>query len=126
MARKPPKARQGRTRRQAPRADAASTSDRVTYRELRNTPGQVWERLTLDRPLTLVADGRPRALLIPIVDGDAAGAQEAYLRGRALIAVRRIQDAARRSGASAMSLDDINRLIADVRRELGEGEPSPE
>ena len=94
--------------------------DRVTYRELRNTPGLVWERLSLDRPLTLVADGRPRALLIPILDGDAASAQEAYVRGRALLAVRRIQDAARRRGTSKLSLQEINRVIGEVRHELGE------
>lgn len=92
--------------------------DRVTYRELRNTPSQVWERLSQERPLTLFADGQAKALLIPIPDGDAAAAQEAYLRGRALLAVRRIQDAARRSGRSAMTLEEINRVIRDVRREL--------
>lgn len=94
--------------------------DRVTYRELRNTPGVVWERLAQDQPLTLVAEGQPKALLIPILDGDADAAREAYLRGRALLAVRRIQDAARRGRTSAMSLQEINRVIGEVRRELGE------
>ncbi len=93
-------------------------SDRVSYRELRNTPGQVWERLAQDRPLTLYAEGEAKALLIPIADGDAAAAQEAYLRGRALLAVRRIQDAARRGGQDAMTLEEINRIIRAVRHEL--------
>jgi hypothetical protein len=101
-------------------------SDRVTYRELRNTPGLVWERLSRDQPLTLVADGQPKALLIPILDGDAASAQEAYIRGRALLAVRRIQDAARRGGANAMSLEAINRVIGEVRRELAERDDADE
>ena len=100
-------------------AEETLTTDRVTYRELRNTPGQVWERLARDRPLTLFAEGQAKALLIPIPDGDAAAAQEAYLRGRALLAVRRLQDAARRTGKSAMTLDDINRIIREVRHELG-------
>ena len=118
MPKRPRKSRSaGQSRRAAP---AAPAGDRVTYRELRNTPGLVWERLSQDRPLTLVADGQPKALLIPIIDGDAASAQEAYIRGRALLAVRRIQDAARRGGTSAMSLDQINRVIGEVRRELSE------
>ncbi|HSJ26519.1 MAG TPA: hypothetical protein VK929_17700 [Longimicrobiales bacterium] len=104
-------------RRQDPAAEPPET-DRVTYRELRNTPGRVWERLANDEPLTLVADGQAKALLIPIPDGDAASAHEAYLRGRALLAVRRIQDAARSDAAGTMSLDDINRVIREVRREL--------
>jgi hypothetical protein len=91
----------------------------VTYRELRNTPGRVWERLARDEPLTLVADGQAKALLIPIPDGDAASAHEAYLRGRALLAVRRIQDAAREAGTGErMTLDGINRVIREVRADL--------
>jgi hypothetical protein len=99
-------------------SDESQASDRVTYRELRNTPGKVWERLSQDRPLTLYAEGQAKALLIPIPDGDTATAQEAYLRGRALLAVRRIQENARRGGASAMTLEQINRVIREVRDEL--------
>jgi hypothetical protein len=75
----------------------------------------VWERLANDETLTLVAGGEAKALLIPIPDGDAAAAQEAYRRGRALIAVRRIQDEARRSGRSSMSVEDINEIIRATR-----------
>jgi hypothetical protein len=99
-----------------PETASPPETDRVTYRELRNTPGRVWERLAQDEPLTLVADGQAKALLIPIPDGDAAAAHEAYVRGRALMAVRRIQDAARESAVGGMSLDEINRVIREVRR----------
>jgi hypothetical protein len=99
---------------------AENAGDRVTYRELRNTPGRVWERLSQDQPLTLYAEGEAKALLIPIPDGDAAAAHEAYLRGRALLAVRRIQDAARGSGRDAMTLAEINRIVRAVRHELSE------
>jgi antitoxin (DNA-binding transcriptional repressor) of toxin-antitoxin stability system len=90
---------------------------RVTYRDLRNTPGRVFERLAEDEPLTLVADGVPRALLIPISDGDVATARDAYVRGRALLALRRIQDRARREGTDRLTLGDINRMIREVRCE---------
>jgi hypothetical protein len=92
-------------------------TDRITYRDLRNTPGRVFERLAGDEPLTLVADGVPRALLIPIPDGDVATAREAYARGRALLALRRIQDRARRDGTEGLTAADINRVIREVRRE---------
>ena len=36
---------------------ASDETGRVTYRELRNTPGRVWERLAGGGPRTLVADG---------------------------------------------------------------------
>jgi hypothetical protein len=86
----------------------------------------VWERLAQDQPLTLYAEGEAKALLIPIPDGDAAAAEEAYLRGRALLAVRRIQDAARLGGRDAMTLAEINRVIHAVRRELGERDRAAE
>jgi hypothetical protein len=95
----------------------AREPDRITYRDLRNTPGRVFERLAGDEPLTLVADGTPRALLIPIPDGDVATAREAYVRGRALLALRRIQDRARREGKARLTPADINRVIREVRQE---------
>lgn len=89
--------------------------DRVTYRELRNTPGKVWERLAKQEPLTLVADGEAKAILIPVSDGDLNSAYEAYVRGRAMVAASRLRRTARKAGASKMTLDEINALIRRTR-----------
>ena len=91
-------------------------SDRVTYRELRNTPGRVWERLDADEPLALVADGRPRALLIPLVDGDVRAAYEAFIRGRALLAAARIRKQVTAARTGPMGLKEVNDLIARTRQ----------
>ncbi len=107
-------------KRKRPSGKAPATrpeSGRVSYRELRNTPGRVWERLANDEPLTLVADGEARALVIPVPDGDVATALEAYRRGRALIALRRIREKARRDATAELSLDQINEVVREVRRE---------
>jgi len=88
----------------------------VTYRELRNTPGKVFERLATGEPLELVADGATKALLIPVEDGDATTALDAWRRGRALLAMARTQAAARRDGTAALSLSDISSEIVAVRR----------
>ncbi len=96
----------------------AGESKRVTYRELRNTPGRVWERLAGDEPLMLVADGETKAIVIPVHDGDADAALEAYERGRALVAMRRIAAFAHKEGLDRTSLADINAMIREVRREL--------
>ncbi|HUX33422.1 MAG TPA: hypothetical protein VMV51_06075 [Gemmatimonadaceae bacterium] len=100
-----------------PRPPAKPESGRLTYRELRNTPGRVWERLSNDEPLTLVADGEAKAVLIPVPDGDVATALEAYRRGRALIALRRIREQARQNGTAAMTLEQINEVVREVRSE---------
>jgi hypothetical protein len=94
-----------------------SESDRVTYRELRNTPGRVWERLAANQILTLVADGKARAIVIPVDDGNAHNALEAYRRGRAMMAIASMRRSARESGASAMTLAEINTVIRKTRDE---------
>ena len=88
----------------------------ITYRDLRNTPGRVFERLAAGEPLTLVADGTSKALLIPINDGDADTALDAWRRGRALLALARLQTGARRSGAAELGLTEINAEVRAVRR----------
>ena len=111
---KEPKRRREPRRAPEPRTE----SDRLTYRELRNTPGRVWERLAGEGPLTLVADGEAKAIVIPVKDGDVRGALEAYDRGRAMMAIRRIQASARAKGTDKMTLAEINAVIRDVRREM--------
>ena len=103
------------------RRKSSSAGDRVTYRELRNTPGQVWERLANHEALTLVADGEAKAILVPVVDGDVSAAYEAYTRGRAMLSASRMRRAAQESGASALSLDDINALIRAARKARSRG-----
>ena len=101
----------------ASQANTGSRSDNpVTYRDLRNTPGKVFERLAAGEPLELVADGTTKALLIPVDDGDVSGTLDAWRRGRALLALSRTQAAARRDGTSAFALSDIDREIVASRR----------
>lgn len=100
-------------RKGAPRRD----DDKVTYRELRNTPGRVWERLASRDVLTLMAEGVPRAILVPVEGGDVRSAQEAYTRGRALLAAARLRRQARASSVSNMTLDEINALVRATRDE---------
>jgi antitoxin (DNA-binding transcriptional repressor) of toxin-antitoxin stability system len=92
------------------------TTRSITYRDLRNTPGRVFERLAAGEPLTLVADGTGKALLVPVVEGDVETALDAWRRGRALLAMARLQAGARRSGAGEMTLSEIDAEVQAVRR----------
>lgn len=97
----------------------------VSYRDLRNTPGKVFERLAGGEPLELVADGSTRALLIPVDDGDAASALDAWKRGRALLALARLQSASRRDENPEVTLSDISREIRNYRRSRRSLETEP-
>jgi antitoxin (DNA-binding transcriptional repressor) of toxin-antitoxin stability system len=98
-----------------PKARPSAAGERVTYRELRNTPGQVWDRLAKGEMLTLVAEGEVKAILVSVVEGDVSSAREAVVRGRAMLAASRLRRQARESSAGAMSIDDINALIRKTR-----------
>lgn len=88
----------------------------ITYRDLRNTPGRVFERLAAGEPLSLVSEGTGKALLVPVEDGDVETALDAWRRGRALLALARLQAGARRSGTAKLSLKEVDAEIDSVRR----------
>lgn len=88
----------------------------ITYRDLRNTPGRVFERLAAGEPLSLVSEGTGKALLVPVEDGDVETALDAWRRGRALLALARLQAGARRSGAAKLTLKEVDTEIQSVRR----------
>ncbi len=92
------------------------TRPSVTYRELRNTPGKVFERLSAGEPLPFVADGEARALLIPVEDGDVSTALEAWRRGRALVALGRLQAQARQGGAANLSMKEVIEEVTSARK----------
>lgn len=96
----------------------------VTYRELRNTPGKVFERLQSGEPLELVADGVTKALLIPVTDGDATTARDAWRRGRALLALARLQAAARRDNTASLPVSAITKEIRATRKARRDRETS--
>ena len=76
----------------------------------------MFERLANGEPLTLVADGTGKSLLIPIEAGDVNTALDAWRRGRALLALARLQTDVRRSGAAELNLGDIDEEIRATRR----------
>jgi hypothetical protein len=88
----------------------------VTYRDLRNTPGRVFERLAQGQPLPLVAEGETKAILLPVEGGDAETVLEAWRRGRALLALGRLQERARRAGTAALTVDEIDREVTASRQ----------
>ena len=88
----------------------------ITYRALRNTPGQVFERLARGEPLPLVAEGVTKAILIPVEDGDVATVLEAWPRGRALLPLGRLQESARRRGTEDIDMDAVDREVAGTRK----------
>ena len=95
----------------------------VSIRDLRNNIGRIRESLNKERELVVTSNGRPIALLTE-VDGDNLEDQiKAVRRARANLALERVREAARKSGADKMSMKEIERVISEVRKDRKRKKP---
>jgi antitoxin (DNA-binding transcriptional repressor) of toxin-antitoxin stability system len=80
-------------------------------------PRQLKERLRAEKELLLTSDGRPVAVLVNV---DASEDPETVIQSirdsRSRLALSRIREAASHNGAANMTLEEINREIAVVRK----------
>lgn len=98
----------------------------LSYRDLRNTPGIVAERLADGRPVPLNIEGETRALVFPVRDGDdPAELARELARVRFGILLRRAQAESVALGLDKLTMDDIDDLIAEVRAERMRAELPP-
>ena len=88
----------------------------VTIRDLRTHPRQVRESLAREREALLTANGRPVAVLLPVDAGTVEETLETVRRARGLEALRGLRRESRSGGTASMSAEEIDALIARVRR----------
>ncbi len=87
----------------------------VSIRELRNRPGRVWSVLSKD-DVVLTASGKPMGVLLGVDETRLDDTVAAIRRARAILAVSRMRRRAAETGKDRMSMAEINREIAAVRR----------
>jgi hypothetical protein len=91
--------------------------DFIAVNELKR-PRVVRERLAASEEMILTSNGRPMAVLMYVGDDDdPEDVLKAAREARSQIALRRVRENARRSGAAAMSDAEINGVIAATRRD---------
>ena len=88
-----------------------------TVRDLRSAPKTVWDTLEAQREVVITNNGKPTALMIPIDDTNFEDVLATVRQAGAMRAVNRMQIAAAESGASLLSLEEINAEIATARSE---------
>ena len=86
-----------------------------TVRDLRSTPKAVWNTLEEEKEVIITNNGKPAALMIPIDDLNLEDVLAAVRQAGAMRAVNRMQMASAESGASRLSLDEINAEITAAR-----------
>ena len=89
--------------------------DFIAVKDLKSTR-QVRTRLQREGELLLMNNGKPMALMLDIgPDEDVLALLESTREARGRLALRRVRDAARESGAAGMTLAEINHEIGQTR-----------
>ena len=89
----------------------------VPYRDLRNEPSAVREKLADEGELIVTVDNKPFAVLISLGEENVQEVLLMISRLRSQMAARAIRSEARRRGLDKMSKKDINVLIKKTRAE---------
>jgi hypothetical protein len=87
----------------------------MNYRELRNTPGAVWEALRANEAVAIIANGEPRALMLGIENDDLENVLRVVRRIRAQMALSRLRSSAAERGVDQLTAEDIDAEILATR-----------
>ncbi len=89
----------------------------VTVRELRSKTATLRKDLEQDREIVLTANGRPFAVVSRIEPDSLEEELQAIRRARAKVAVERLRAQAQAKGLNRLTMDDIEAMIAETRRQ---------
>jgi prevent-host-death family protein len=87
----------------------------ISVRELRNNPGDVWEKLH-EEDLVLTSNGKPVGILLGVAEEDLGDALESVRRARAMQAVSRMRRRAAESGLDRLAPEEVEAEVQAVRR----------
>jgi PHD/YefM family antitoxin component YafN of YafNO toxin-antitoxin module len=95
----------------------ATEAERVSIRDLYSSPEKIEEQLRRTGQLVLTNDNNPVAVMIKVDGLTVEDTIDDLRRGRALRALKTIQETSVRNGTSNMTLEEINAEIAAARAE---------
>ena len=101
---------------------ATAEVERVSIRDLYDSPDKIAEQLRRAGQLVLTNNNDPVAVMIKIDASTVEDTMDDLRRGRALRALKTIQETSVRNGTSNMTLEEINAEIAAARAERRTGE----
>jgi len=92
----------------------------LSMRELRTSTAQINDMLIDDGKIVVTNNGKPRALMIQVSETDLEETLSLLNQVKLTRAINNIRLSAERSGASEMTMDEINAEIAQARKERRE------
>ncbi|MCL2317276.1 MAG: hypothetical protein FWC46_09370 [Actinomycetia bacterium] len=92
----------------------------MSVREFRQSTTTVWQALDEGDEIVLTNNGQPRALVVPVTGETLDEMVDGFVSARLGIAIRQMQEASVAAGTDTMTMEEIDAIIADVRREMRE------
>lgn len=89
----------------------------ITIRDLRSSTAQLRKDLETEREIVVTANGRPFAVMTRVEPDSVEEEILAIRRARARAALSRMRAKAKRDGLDRLTMDDIDAIIAEARRE---------
>ena len=92
----------------------------VSFRELRTSTAKINDMLNSNRKIVVTNNGKPKALMIQVSENDFEDTLAMINQFKLARTINNLRTAAQLSGASEMTLDEINAEIAQSRKERRE------
>ena len=89
----------------------------VTVREFRSSSASIWKILPQEQEMVITNNGKPVALLTPLSDETLEDTLSSIRRAKAINAVKLIQQQSVKNGTDKMTLEEINSVIKEARKE---------
>jgi antitoxin (DNA-binding transcriptional repressor) of toxin-antitoxin stability system len=92
----------------------------VSVRELRSQSATLWKELPAERQMVVTSNGKPVAILAAVDERNLEQSVATIRRAAVLEALQDIQLESVANGTDGMSMEEIDEVIAEVRRERRE------
>ena len=88
----------------------------ITARELRGASAKLWEILPKEEEVVVTLNGKPVALITPLSDTNFDLSLREIRRARAMTAIASMHKDAEKSGASKLTMEEIDAEIRAARK----------
>ena len=88
----------------------------ITVRDFRTYPKKIWEELKMVQEMIITNNGKPIALLTPLIEADMEGTIKAMRQAKAKVSVEKMRSISIRKGNNRMASKDIDKQIGETRK----------
>lgn len=89
----------------------------ISVRDLRGRPGAVWKQLAKMEEMVLTLNGKPIAIISTTSEDLLEEDLSAIRKARAIAAVQAVQAESVRKGLDKMTMEEIDAVIQEVRKD---------